>query len=130
MKLLLVKLKLHKNYEKIREGISSKTTSTVKYRIVNQLKMRLSLLFSCIVLVSPSSAYNTCGNCQVSKTIPRLTSPEPDEMEKEVLESHIYFFSGCGGLLQPPSDHSCQYRVTENLIGMESLQTYANRTGS
>ena len=28
--------------------------------------MRSSVLFSCIMLVSASTAYNTCGNCQVS----------------------------------------------------------------
>ena len=54
--------------------------------------MRLSLLLSCIVLVSASSAYNTCGNCQVSKNHPRLTSPELDILENKILESHIYLF--------------------------------------
>ena len=49
-------------------------------------------MFSCIVLVSASSAYNTCGNCQVSKNHPRLTSPELDILENKILESHIYLF--------------------------------------
>merc|ERR1711997_1222599 len=63
----------------------------VKYRRGNQLKMRLSLLFSCIVLVSASSAYNTCGNCQavVVSFSHHLTTLASIELQKISLEWNL-----------------------------------------
>merc|ERR1712212_1301126 len=63
----------------------------VEYRTGNQLKMRLSLLFSCIVLVSASSAYNTCGNCQavVVSFSHHLTTLASIELQKISLEWNL-----------------------------------------
>jgi len=53
-----------------------------------QFKMKLPLLFSCLILVSASSAYNTCGNCQAvvvsfSQHLTTLTSIELQKLSLE-----------------------------------------------
>lgn len=53
--------------------------------------MRLSALFSCIMLVSASSAFNTCGNCQavVVSFSDHLTTGASIELQKLSLEWNL-----------------------------------------